>query len=48
MAAGKRCWRSTCIGIEQGTREQVGLVRELKKFPEMRVPRPRLGQTGER
>jgi hypothetical protein len=35
-------------GIEQGTCEQVALVRELQKFPEMRMPRPRLGQTGER
>jgi len=35
-------------GIEQGTREQVGLVRELQKYPEMRMPRPRLGQTGKR
>ena len=33
-------------GIEQGTREQVGLVRELQRYPEMRMPRP--GQTGER
>ena len=29
-------------GIEQGTREQVGLVRELERFPEreMQIPRP--------
>jgi len=33
-------------GIKQGTREQVGLVRELQKFPEMRMPR--LGRTGDR
>jgi hypothetical protein len=35
-------------GIEQGTREQVALVRELQKYPKMHIPRPRLGQIGER
>lgn len=27
-------------GIEQGTREQVGLVRELQSFPDMQMPQP--------
>jgi hypothetical protein len=37
-------------GIEQGTREQVGLVRELQRYSEreMQMPRPTLEKTGER
>ncbi|MFZ1008603.1 MAG: hypothetical protein WAN65_17310 [Candidatus Sulfotelmatobacter sp.] len=37
-------------GIEQGTREQVGLVREIQRFPEreMHMPRPGRKETRER
>jgi hypothetical protein len=34
-------------GIEQGTREQVGLVRELQKFPEIRMPKRGLKRSSE-